>query len=94
MSKRAGALHDGSQIHFLKCDLFSQNFDKINSPHLLFFPTPDFLSSPIYVVPLTASHTAQLQGGTDSPSRNNVDFLCRLVTHPAYGFSSQMVLGP
>lgn len=80
--------------HIFQCDLFSQAFDRIISPCLLFFPNLGFLSGPICLVtPIPAGHAVRLQDGTASPSSNNVDFQCWLLTHPEYGFSNQIVSG-
>lgn len=80
-------------------------FQSVNfSPRLLTGSFPlIFYSSPILafflvlfacVAPIPAGHAAQFQDGTASSSSNNVDFQGRLLTHPAYGFSDQLVSGP
>lgn len=80
--------------HIFQRDLFSQAFDKIISPCLLFLPKLGFLYGPICLVtPIPAGHAVRLQDGTASPCSNNVDFQSWLLTHPEYGFSNQIVSG-
>lgn len=75
-------------------DLYSQAFDSIISPCLSFLPSPGFPSGPVCLAaPIPAGHVAQLPDGTASPSSNNVDSRCWLLTPPAHGFSNQIVSG-